>query len=35
MLKVKNADMMCLYTDGISFFVTKKCQKIQKINENR
>ena len=23
-----------LYSDGIIFFATRKCQKIQKINEN-
>ena len=31
----KNADIICYKLDVISFFVTKKCQKIRKINENR
>ena len=29
--KVKNADM--LYADVISFFITRKCQKIQEMDE--
>ena len=31
--KYKNADIM-LKTDVISFFVTRKCQKIHKMDEN-
>ena len=33
-LKVKKCCHHLLYDDVISFFVTSKCQKIQKIDEN-